>query len=69
MIRQHPELGAQLLDGVDQWRGAQSVVRHHHERYDGAGYPNRLRARDIPLGARIVAVSDAVDTVRLHSLG
>jgi putative two-component system response regulator len=63
MIRQHPELGAQLLDGVDQWRGAQSVVRHHHERYDGAGYPNRLRARDIPLGARIVAVADAVDVM------
>jgi putative two-component system response regulator len=63
MVRRHPEVGAQLLDGVEQWRAAGSVVRHHHERYDGTGYPDRLMARDIPLGARIVAVSDAVDVM------
>jgi putative two-component system response regulator len=63
LIRRHPEIGAQLLDGVDQWRTAQAVVRHHHERFDGAGYPDRLRGRDIPVGARIVSVADAVDVM------
>jgi putative two-component system response regulator len=63
IVRQHPEVGARLLEGVDQWRAAQGVVRHHHERFDGKGYPDHLRSRDIPLGARIVAVSDAVDVM------
>jgi putative two-component system response regulator len=63
LVREHPEFGARLLDGVDQWRAAQVVVRHHHERFDGGGYPEGLRGRDIPLGARIVAVSDAVDVM------
>jgi putative two-component system response regulator len=63
VVRRHPELGARLLDGVDQWRAARVVVRHHHERFDGSGYPDRLAGRDIPLGARIVAISDAVDVM------
>jgi putative two-component system response regulator len=63
IVRQHPEVGARLLDGVEQWRMARVVVRHHHERFDGNGYPDRLRGRDIPLGARIVAVCDAVDVM------
>jgi putative two-component system response regulator len=70
IVRRHPEVGARLLDGVDQWRAARIVVRHHHERFDGNGYPDRLRGRDIPLGARIVSVCDAVDvmiTGRLYS--
>ncbi|HXA29784.1 MAG TPA: HD domain-containing phosphohydrolase [Candidatus Angelobacter sp.] len=63
VVRGHPEVGARLLEGVEQWRSAQVVVRHHHERFDGNGYPAGLRGRDIPLGARIVAVADAVDVM------
>ncbi len=63
MMRRHPELGASLLDGVEQWATAKEIVHHHHERFDGTGYPDRLVARQIPLGARIVAVSDAVDAM------
>ncbi|HZS14651.1 MAG TPA: HD domain-containing phosphohydrolase [Candidatus Dormibacteraeota bacterium] len=63
VVRQHPELGARLLDGIEQWHAAQAIVRHHHERFDGRGYPEGLRGRDIPVGARIVAVCDAVDVM------
>jgi putative two-component system response regulator len=63
VVRQHAELGARLLDGVDQWRSAQVVVRHHHEHWDGTGYPDRLRGVQVPVGARIVAVADAVDVM------
>jgi putative two-component system response regulator len=62
-MRSHPELGASLMEGVEQWRKARTIVRHHHERFDGTGYPDRLAGRDIPIGARIVAVSDAVDVM------
>jgi putative two-component system response regulator len=64
IVRRHPELGASLLDGIEQWREARLVVRHHHERFDGLGYPDRLSAGCIPLGARIVALADAVDVMR-----
>jgi putative two-component system response regulator len=62
-MRRHPELGASLLDGIEQWAKAKHIVRHHHERFDGTGYPDGLVARQIPLGARIVAVSDAADAM------
>jgi putative two-component system response regulator len=63
VVRRHPELGATLLDGIDQWREARMIVRHHHERFDGRGYPSGLRGVRIPVGARIVAVADAVDVM------
>jgi len=63
VVRRHPELGASLLDGIDQWHDARMIVRHHHERWDGAGYPSRLQREQIPFGARIVAVADAVDVM------
>jgi putative nucleotidyltransferase with HDIG domain len=63
VVKRHAEIGARLLDGVEHWRSAQVVVRHHHERWDGAGYPGNLRGAQIPIGARIVAVADAVDVM------
>jgi len=63
VVRRHPELGASLMDGIEQWREARAIVRHHHERFDGTGYPSRLAGRMIPHGARIVAVADAVDVM------
>ena len=63
VIRRHPEIGADLLEDIEAWREARIVVRHHHERFDGDGYPDGLRAGGIPWGARIVAVADAVDVM------
>ena len=64
LVQQHPAVGAQLLAGVVLLRGeGLRVVRSHHERWDGTGYPDRLAAADIPLGARIFAVADALDAM------
>ncbi|MBV8195395.1 MAG: response regulator [Candidatus Dormibacteraeota bacterium] len=65
IIRLHPEVGAMILESIDTWDDVRSIVRHHHERFDGTGYPNRLRGEAIPLGARIVAVVDAFDVMRV----
>ncbi len=59
IMRQHPVVGEQILLPVERMRGAAKIVRHHQERWDGTGYPDRLRGEAIPLGARIVAIVDA----------
>ncbi|HZB96975.1 MAG TPA: HD domain-containing phosphohydrolase, partial [Candidatus Sulfotelmatobacter sp.] len=63
IIRAHPEIGAAILEEVDTWEGVRDIVRHHHERFDGEGYPYRLKGTAIPLGARIVSVVDAYDVM------
>src|ERR1700736_2384316 len=64
MIRLHPEVGAAMLTGIDTWDDVRGIIRHHHERFDGTGYPGGLAGTDIPVGARIVAVADAVDVMQ-----
>ncbi len=59
VMRQHPVIGEEILSSVDRMRGVAKLVRHHQERWDGAGYPDRLKGEQIPLGARILAVVDA----------
>jgi diguanylate cyclase (GGDEF)-like protein len=62
-MRQHPEIGYRLTSAIPFLQSASPVVRHHHERWDGAGYPDQLRGEDIPLMARIFAVADAYDAM------
>jgi putative nucleotidyltransferase with HDIG domain len=62
-IRAHPELGARMLQGVKSLRSALNCVLHHHERWDGSGYPYGLGGEAIPLEARILAVADAYDAM------
>jgi diguanylate cyclase (GGDEF)-like protein len=62
MLQEHAEIGYQLLQGadvvpIDEW------IRHHHESWDGSGYPHGLRGEDIPLGSRIILVADAFDAM------
>ena len=57
--QQHPLLGEALLGAVEQLGPMRSWIRHHHERWDGRGYPDRLEGKAIPLPARIIAVADA----------
>ena len=59
VMRTHPEVGEQILQPIQSLQAILPIVRHHHERWDGAGYPDKLIGRAIPLGARIVAVCDA----------
>jgi putative two-component system response regulator len=64
ILHQHTTIGEQLLSRVPLLRGeGLRVVRSHHERWDGSGYPDGLRGRDIPIGARIFAVADALDAM------
>jgi putative nucleotidyltransferase with HDIG domain len=59
VMRTHPEVGEQILRPIQSLQAILPIVRHHHERWDGTGYPDALAGRAIPLGARIVAVCDA----------
>lgn len=63
IMRQHPLIGERMLRNVDFLAPALPVVRHHHEAWDGGGYPDGLRQEEIPLPARIVAVCDAYDAM------
>jgi ribonuclease P protein subunit RPR2 len=63
-MQQHPILGEQILAGLPLLQGEGiRVVRHHHERWDGTGYPDRLKGAEIPVGARIFAAVDALDAM------
>jgi response regulator RpfG family c-di-GMP phosphodiesterase len=63
IMRTHPEIGRRLIEKIPFLRGAIPIVYHHHERWDGTGYPLGLRGEAIPLGARIFAVADAFDAM------
>ena len=62
-IKSHPTVAAQILAGVGFPDPVLPIIRHHHERWDGSGYPDALRGEDIPLGARILAVADAFEAL------
>ncbi len=62
-MRKHPDIGARILSGIDFLREASEIVRAHQERYDGQGYPRGLAGEEIPIGARIFAVADALDAI------
>jgi response regulator RpfG family c-di-GMP phosphodiesterase len=63
VMRRHPEIGRRLIERIPFLVGAIPVVYHHHERWDGTGYPLGLAGEAIPLGARIFAVADAFDAM------
>jgi len=63
LVRQHPAAGAALLSRIDFPYSIASLVRHHHERFDGAGYPDRLAGDRIPLGARVISIAEAYDAM------
>jgi len=64
-IKKHPDIGAEILRPVSFFsqNGIVDMVRHHHERYDGTGYPSGLKGVDIPLGARIIALADSLSAI------
>src|SRR5919112_6819227 len=63
LLHKHPVLGAQMVAATRALEGAEGVVRCHHERWDGHGYPAKMPGEEIPLAARIFAVADAFDAI------
>jgi diguanylate cyclase (GGDEF)-like protein len=63
LVRRHPEIGAELISRAPFLEGARDVILHHHERWDGAGYPFGLAAEAIPFPARLLAVVDAYEAM------
>lgn len=63
IVNLHPELGSQMLAGVPEMEEIKAGVRHHHENFDGSGYPDKLKGEQIPLIARIIRVADAYDAL------
>jgi HD-GYP domain-containing protein (c-di-GMP phosphodiesterase class II) len=66
IMREHPVWGAQALERTPGFEEAALAVRHHHERWDGTGYPDGLAAEAIPIGARVIAVCDAYEAMTSH---
>lgn len=69
IVQQHPLTGESMLRGYGDCEDLLPIVRHHHERWDGSGYPDHLAGEDIPLGARVLAVADtyvSMQTMRPH---
>jgi putative nucleotidyltransferase with HDIG domain len=63
IMRQHPRIGYEMLKQIDFLKQAVPIILHHHERFDGRGYPAGLAEDQIPLGARIFAVADTYDAI------
>jgi len=67
IIRQHPEMGERIVSEVEFLKETKPFIRHHHERFDGLGYPDHLSGESIPLGARVIFVAEAFDSLRSDS--
>lgn len=63
ILKQHPIIGARIVSPVQFLKDVVPIILHHHERFDGSGYPDGLKGEEIPLGARIIAIADAVDAM------
>lgn len=62
-LKKHPEIGAEILSKSHHLSRLKDIVLHHHERFDGKGYPSGLKGNEIPLGARIIAICDSIDAI------
>ena len=63
LMQRHADEGARIIDRLGFLNDAVPAIRHHHERFDGTGYPDGLEGEEIPLGARIIHVADALDSM------
>lgn len=63
IMNKHTEIGYNLVRGIPFLEDASWLILYHHERFDGTGYPHKLKGREIPIGARIIAVADAFDNM------
>lgn len=62
-VQMHPEIGYRILSKSKELDVIAKIVLHHHERWDGMGYPHKIKKQSIPLGSRIIAVADSIDAM------
>ncbi|WP_394522900.1 HD-GYP domain-containing protein [Lacrimispora sp. JR3] len=62
-MKKHPRIGADILSKSRHLNELKDIVLYHHERYDGKGYPEGLKGKEIPMGARIIAICDSIDAM------
>lgn len=63
IMKRHSEIGYRILSAANEFSDISTYVLHHHERWDGTGYPHKLKGEDIPLVSRIIAIADAYDAM------
>jgi putative nucleotidyltransferase with HDIG domain len=63
IIKKHPVIGSNIIGHLGMWTEEQDIIRHHHERFDGKGYPDSLKGEDIPFLARILSIADVYDAL------
>ena len=63
LLRQHPTLGANLISGMDEFNDVAPIIKYHHEKFDGTGYPSNLKGEEIPYLARILTIIDSFDAM------
>ena len=66
ILRDHPVLGENLVKKIESFSSLLPLIRHHHEKYDGTGYPDRLKGEEIPYLARIITIADSFDAMTSH---
>ena len=62
-IKKHISYSVKILEDIKQLKDVVEIIKYHHEKYDGTGYPNGTKGDEIPLGARIIAITDAFDSI------
>jgi HD-GYP domain-containing protein (c-di-GMP phosphodiesterase class II) len=63
VIKRHPIIGGNIIGHFGLWTDEQNIIKHHHERWDGRGYPDRLKGEEIPFLSRIISVADVYDAL------
>jgi len=63
IIKRHPSIGSNIIGHFNMWKDEQKIVKHHHERWDGRGYPDGLKGEEIPFLSRILSVADVYDAL------
>ena len=63
IIKRHPEIGYQIIKSAEEYANLADIILHHHERWDGKGYPDGLAGDNIPLYSRIIAVADSFEAM------
>jgi HD-GYP domain-containing protein (c-di-GMP phosphodiesterase class II) len=64
--KKHPETGQDILKYIPQLKTCSEIIRHHHENYDGSGFPDGLEEKNIPIGSRIIAITDTYDKLHIN---